>query len=36
MVRATSNAGETQRAEQNWNRSGYARNLIETLEVTVV
>jgi DMSO/TMAO reductase YedYZ molybdopterin-dependent catalytic subunit len=35
-VRATSKAGETQPAAQNWNRSGYARNMIETLEVTVV
>ncbi|HET6248005.1 MAG TPA: molybdopterin-dependent oxidoreductase [Tepidisphaeraceae bacterium] len=35
-VRATANDGRTQRAEQNWNRSGYARNMIETLEVTVV
>jgi sulfite dehydrogenase (cytochrome) subunit A len=35
-VRATANDGTTQRAEQNWNRSGYARNMIETLEVTVI
>jgi hypothetical protein len=35
-VRATNNDGQTQRAGQNWNRSGYARNMIETLEVTVV
>ena len=35
-VRATSNAGVTQRAEPNWNRSGYARNNVETLDVTVM
>lgn len=34
-VRATNNAGRTQREEQNWNRSGYARNMIETSQVTV-
>ncbi|HWE03077.1 MAG TPA: molybdopterin-dependent oxidoreductase [Tepidisphaeraceae bacterium] len=35
MARATSNSGQTQRATQNWNRSGYARNIIETIDVTV-
>jgi DMSO/TMAO reductase YedYZ molybdopterin-dependent catalytic subunit len=34
MARATNAAGQTQTAAQ-WNRSGYARNVIETLEVTV-
>jgi len=34
MVRATSNTGETQQTSQ-WNRSGYARNIIEQLSVTV-
>jgi DMSO/TMAO reductase YedYZ molybdopterin-dependent catalytic subunit len=34
MVRATNHAGETQPKEQ-WNRSGYARNVIESLTVNV-
>jgi DMSO/TMAO reductase YedYZ molybdopterin-dependent catalytic subunit len=34
MVRATNNAGETQTTSQ-WNRSGYARNVIESVDVTV-
>jgi hypothetical protein len=33
MARATNAAGETQQAAQ-WNRSGYARNVIESLKVT--
>jgi hypothetical protein len=35
MVRATNNAGETQRTAQ-WNRSGYQRDVIEKLDVAVV
>lgn len=35
MARATSNAGETQPDAPGWNRSGYARNLIEPVHVTV-
>jgi hypothetical protein len=35
MVRATSNAGETQ-GDYLWNRSGYRRNVIEHVDVTVV
>ena len=31
MVRATNKVGETQPLTQEWNRSGYARNAIETL-----
>jgi DMSO/TMAO reductase YedYZ molybdopterin-dependent catalytic subunit len=34
MVRATSNSGETQ-VERIWNRSGYARNVIESVRVVV-
>lgn len=34
MVRATNAAGEGQTQSQ-WNRSGYARNVVESLEVTV-
>jgi DMSO/TMAO reductase YedYZ molybdopterin-dependent catalytic subunit len=34
MAKATNAAGETQQAAQ-WNRSGYARNVIESLEMTV-
>ena len=34
-VRATSNDGRTQPGSQNWNRSGYARHQIESIEVTV-
>ena len=33
MVRATSNDGETQPDQAKWNRSGYGRNVIETLRV---
>jgi sulfite dehydrogenase (cytochrome) subunit A len=36
QVRATSNSGETQPAEPRWNRSGYMRNVIEEIRVTVV
>ena len=32
-VRAVSNAGETQPAEQPWNPAGYLRNLVETVTV---
>jgi hypothetical protein len=35
MVRATNNAGDTQRTAQ-WNRSGYQRDLIEHLDVVVI
>jgi sulfite dehydrogenase len=35
MVRATSNAGETQPAVAGWNRSGYMRNVIEELSIVV-
>jgi sulfite dehydrogenase (cytochrome) subunit A len=35
MVRATSNAGETQRTVQ-WNRSGYQRDAIEHLDLAIV
>ena len=35
MVRATTNNGETQVTEQ-WNRSGYQRDVIEHVDVTVV
>ncbi len=35
MVRATSNAGETQPTAQ-WNRSGYQRDVIEHLDVVVL
>jgi len=34
MARATNAAGETQTLSQ-WNRSGYARNVIEYVDVTV-
>ena len=34
MVRAANAAGETQTTAQ-WNRSGYARNVIESIEVAV-
>jgi DMSO/TMAO reductase YedYZ molybdopterin-dependent catalytic subunit len=34
MARATNAAGQTQTTQQ-WNRSGYARNVIESVEVTV-
>lgn len=36
MVRAISNSGECQPATTRWNKSGYMRNTIESLEVTVV
>ncbi|HZL33968.1 MAG TPA: molybdopterin-dependent oxidoreductase [Tepidisphaeraceae bacterium] len=36
MARATNNAGDTQPAKPKWNRSGYARNVIEAIDVTVV
>lgn len=35
MVRATSNAGETQPGTVGWNRAGYMRNVIEELRVQV-
>jgi sulfite dehydrogenase len=35
MARATNNAGETQTLAQ-WNRSGYARNVIEHVDVPVI
>jgi hypothetical protein len=35
LVRATSNAGETQPSEAGWNRGGYMRNVIERLSVDV-
>lgn len=35
MVRATSNSGETQ-GDYLWNRSGYRRNVIEHVDVTVI
>jgi DMSO/TMAO reductase YedYZ molybdopterin-dependent catalytic subunit len=35
MARATSNAGETQPPSPRWNRAGYARNVIESVDVTV-
>jgi hypothetical protein len=35
-VRATSNSGETQPSKAGWNRGGYMRNVIETLDVRVV
>lgn len=34
-VRATSNEGETQPDVAKWNRGGYMRNVIETVEITV-
>jgi DMSO/TMAO reductase YedYZ molybdopterin-dependent catalytic subunit len=34
MARATNNAGETQ-VQSQWNRSGYARHVIETVDVVV-
>jgi DMSO/TMAO reductase YedYZ molybdopterin-dependent catalytic subunit len=33
MVRATSNSGETQ-TDAQWNRSGYARNVVESVELS--
>jgi hypothetical protein len=33
MTRATNAAGETQ-TQQQWNRSGYARNVVESVDVT--
>jgi DMSO/TMAO reductase YedYZ molybdopterin-dependent catalytic subunit len=35
LVRATSNAGETQPANAGWNRSGYMRNVVEQVTVEV-
>ncbi len=35
MVRATSNAGETQPLEASWNPGGYIRNVVETTKVHV-
>jgi hypothetical protein len=35
LVRATSNSGETQPAEEGWNRAGYMRNVIEGIDVYV-
>jgi DMSO/TMAO reductase YedYZ molybdopterin-dependent catalytic subunit len=35
LVRATSNAGETQPASAGWNRSGYMRNVVEQVAVEV-
>jgi hypothetical protein len=34
-VRATSNSGETQPMTAGWNRSGFMRNVVERLDVTV-
>lgn len=36
MVRAISNAGETQPTEASWNPAGYSRNVIETTKVHVI
>jgi sulfite dehydrogenase len=36
LVRATSNAGETQPASAGWNRGGYMRNVVEQVSVEVV
>ncbi len=36
MTRATSKRGEVQPAQASWNPSGYARNVIETLELIAV
>jgi sulfite dehydrogenase (cytochrome) subunit A len=33
-VRATNNAGDTQRSDPKWNPAGYMRNVIETVRVT--
>ncbi|HXE52509.1 MAG TPA: molybdopterin-dependent oxidoreductase [Tepidisphaeraceae bacterium] len=35
QVRATSNDGQTQSEKPKWNRSGYARNVVEQMDVTV-
>lgn len=35
MVHATDNKGQTQPEKPTWNRSGYARNVIERVDVTV-
>ncbi|WP_176514501.1 SorA family sulfite dehydrogenase catalytic subunit [Pseudomonas faucium] len=35
MVRATSNAGETQPLRAGWNPGGYRRNVVETTHVTI-
>jgi len=34
QVRATTNAGESQPTQATWNPAGYARNVIETLNIT--
>ena len=36
MVKATSQAGETQPMTAGWNRAGYLRNVIETCKIKVV
>ena len=36
MARATNLAGETQPLEATWNPSGYMRNVVETVDLTVV
>ena len=36
MARATSGAGETQRPSPGWNRSGYMRNVVESVRVEVL
>ncbi|MDD2933999.1 MAG: molybdopterin-dependent oxidoreductase [Methylotenera sp.] len=36
MVRATTNAGETQPMTASWNPGGYIRNVVETTKLTVV
>ena len=36
MVRATTNAGETQPMKASWNPGGYIRNVVETTKLTVV
>ena len=36
MVRATTNAGETQPLTASWNPGGYIRNVVETTKLTVV
>ncbi|MBX9688056.1 MAG: molybdopterin-dependent oxidoreductase [Candidatus Obscuribacterales bacterium] len=36
LLRAVAKSGETQPMQANWNKSGYMRNVVESLEVTVV
>lgn len=36
LVRATSQSGETQPLQAGWNRSGYMRNVVESLDVVVI